>query len=221
MPAKSVVSITFYLDVLSSWCLIVEDALDRVRREFGAAAHIEWRISQLRDPLGYTREQLTWYYQRTNAVTGVMLNPVWLESAAQGTRFANLAAEAARALGVTDDRVRLALARGAMFDGEHVGRREVAVDVAARASNLDPAALDRAMDDASVAERIAATSAEFKALDVAVVPAFVLRNPIGDTVHLSGVWRAEALIANVATLLRDAEGYAHFGADHPAPAGAV
>ena len=57
----------------------------------------------------------------------------------------NLVAEAAKDLGITDDRARLAIANAALRDGKKLGRLEIAVSVASEATGLDKAKLtDRA-----------------------------------------------------------------------------
>src|SRR5215472_7730001 len=170
----------YYLDVLSSWCLIAEDALDRVRRDFGSKLAVEWRIAALRHPLGYTHEQLAWYYRRTDAVTGVRLNPAWLLGPEDGSHIPNLAAEAARALGCEDDRVRQALARETMLNGRRSCERDLAIDIAAEAGSLDRAALGRAMDDPATEARIRDSVKAFEALHVGLRPTFALSNGIGD-----------------------------------------
>jgi predicted DsbA family dithiol-disulfide isomerase len=208
--------VTHYIDVLSSWCLIAEDGLARLRATHGAALDYEWRIAWVKDggPAAYSREQLAWYYGRTAAVTGVRLVP-WVENSTSSTAPANLAAEAARALGVTDERVRLALARAAMLEGRPLGRREVAIEVAAAAGSLDPRALDAKMNDPKI-ERIlrenAATFAGLAAHGVDQRPTFVFENTVGDRVILSGVWRHEPLAATAAGLLADEGAYARFAA---------
>src|SRR5579863_8228942 len=174
------VTLTYFLDVLSSWCLIAEDALARVRREFGDRLVYEWRIGALRDRLNYTPEQLGWYYKRTHSLTGTMLNNAWLEGTEDGPKWADLAAEGARSLGCVDDRVRLALARAAMIEGKHVGRREVAVETAAQAGGIAAEALERAMDDPQTAARIRASSDEMASYRATMRPTFVVRNPIDD-----------------------------------------
>ena len=215
------VHLIYFVDVLSSWCLIAEDALDRVRREFGLRIEYDWRIAALRDSLDYSREMLEFYYQRTHAVTGTKLNSVWLEGRADGPKWADLAAEAARSLGVIDDRVRLALARGAMLEGRHMGRRDVCVETAARAGGLNAAELERAMDDPKTAARIKASSEAFASYNVPVRPTFVVRNSIGDTYVLSGCWRYELLAQAVRDALDDSDVYAKFMSENDAPAGVV
>jgi predicted DsbA family dithiol-disulfide isomerase len=215
------VAMTYYLDVLSSWCLIAEDALARARSEFGDRIDVEWRIAALRDSLGYTHDQLAWYFARTAVLTGVQLNADWLESTADGTRWANLCAEAARSLGRTDDGVRLALARAGLKEGKRMAQRDTAIDVASAASGIEKSALERAVDDPATAARIARSCADFAALGVAVRPTFVMKNSIGDAAILAGCWKGDVLCANIANLLGDQERYESFNAKNPPPPGAV
>jgi predicted DsbA family dithiol-disulfide isomerase len=215
------VTLTYYLDTLSSWCLVAEEALEKVRKEFGDRIDYEWRIAALRDVLNYSPEQLAWYYRRTYTISGMRLNQAWLQSTADGPRWTNLATEAARGLGVTDDRVRLALARGAMLDGKHMGQREIAAEAAAHAAGVDRAAMDRAMDDPQTAARIRASSEEFAKFNVSMRPTFVIRNAISDVTVLSGCWRYEPLAAALRAQLADQERYDKFMAENQAIAGVV
>jgi predicted DsbA family dithiol-disulfide isomerase len=60
---------------------------------------------------------------------------------------------------------------------------------------------------------------EFRRLPVAVVPAFLIRNEIGDTALLSGLCEFETLDQVLAEMLRAERGYASFeAANGPAPA---
>jgi predicted DsbA family dithiol-disulfide isomerase len=211
--------IVYFIDVLSSWCLVAEDALEKVRREFGDRLDYEWRIAMLRESFNYTPEHMAFYYRRTHSISNVRLNPIWLESIADGSKWANLAAEAARGLGCTDDRVRLALATGAMIDGKHMGRRDVVVETAAKAGGLDLATLDRAMDDPQTAARIRASTEEFAKYNVDVRPTFVVRNAISDTHVLSGCWRYDPLAQAVRSSLEDQDAFDAFMSGNPAPAG--
>lgn len=217
------VRLTYYLDVLSSWCLVAEPALGRLRQECGERLAYDWRIAILfeKQAMGYSRETCDWYYSRTASISGTKLNAAWRESVADTTVPANLAAEAARALGVSDDRVRLALARAAMNDGKKLARRDVATEIAARASGLDPAALERAMDDPATMARIDAATAEFEALGGTMRPTFVMRNDIDDLTVLSGLYRYESLSACFQEMWHAADGVARFNAAHPAPADAM
>ncbi|MDQ2680119.1 MAG: DsbA family protein [Candidatus Eremiobacteraeota bacterium] len=209
------VEVFYYLDILSSWCFVADRALVRLREKYGEQISVDWRlaVSHEGQPFGYTREQMAGFYARTNAVTGVQLNPDWVEPGHEvSSAHACSAAEAARSLGVGDDRVRKGLAYAAMIEGAHVSRREVALKLAAELSGLDAGGLDRAMDDAAVVDRTAAATREFKELGATVRPTFVMTNSIGDRVVLSGIWAYEPLDAVIGELLRDAEAYERFNA---------
>ena len=212
--------LTYYLDVLSSWCLIAEDALARIKVDFGDAIRYEWQIAALRDAFGYTPEQLRWYYERTKSITGVALNASWLISTADGSPWPNLAAEAARGLGCEDDRVRLALARAAMIDGQRSCDREVAVRIAADAGGIGVEALEAAMNDQRTRARIAAATSAFKQYHVDLRPTFVVSNAAGDVSVLSGCWRYEPIAQALRAQLDDQAGYDAFGM-RGAPAGVV
>jgi len=215
----SAIRLTYYLDVLSSWCFVVEGALARLRDDLGPRLEYDWRLAYLfgGGPMGYGPEMNAWFYRRTGSITGVKLNPTWKELADETTWFANLATQAARGLGVPDDRVRLAMSRAAMVDGRHIGRRDVAVHVASEASGLPIVDIEREMNDPRAAQALEKSTQEYKALGVKVQPAFVLTNDIGDTAILSGLYRYETLAACAAEMLTAADGYAAFGAANPQP----
>jgi predicted DsbA family dithiol-disulfide isomerase len=149
-----------------------------------------------------------------------MLNSSWLEPGIKQYVNPNLVAEAAKDFGVTDDRVRLAIAHAGMREGKKVGRWEVAVGIASQAAGLDPSKLLNHAQSPAIAERANATTAEFYALQVNQRPAFLLENGIGDRVVLSGLVRIEPLAAAVDALLADESAYtswkAHFGEPPPA-----
>jgi predicted DsbA family dithiol-disulfide isomerase len=214
------VKMIYYMDILSSWCTFAEPALAKLRTRLGSDLEFEWRIAVLRDgkPLDYSNEDLAWYYARSASMSGVMLNDSWLESNSDGTWWPNLAAEAARSLGSADDKVRLALAKAGMVEGQHVQHRDVSERVAAAASGLEPARLRKAMDDPAVAARLHATTAEYHALPCKVLPTFLISNAIGDVNLLSGAFRYEHIAPCVEQLLADVKAYAKFGAAHPPPA---
>ena len=127
----------------------------------------------------------------------------------------NLIAEAARDFGVTDDRVRLALAHAADREGKKVGRWEVAGEVAAKAAKLNKAKLLARAKSPAVAARVKRTTEEFHALQVTQRPTFLIENAIGDRAVFSGLVRIEPLAAAIDALLGDQAAYdsyqAHFG----------
>ncbi len=203
----AVIDLTAYIDVLSSWCYVGDLALQKIEKKYGGRLRVEWKIAQLFDfgPLPYTREQLAWYYARTAKMTGVQMNADWVDSPETTTKYANLAAEAARTLGVADMSLVRALNYANVIDGKPLGRREPALDAAARLSGLDRAELDRGMRDPATAERIARSTAEFESLHLPQRPSYVLRNPTGDLALLSGLYTFESVDAVIGEMLHASE----------------
>jgi len=195
----SAIGIVHYFDVLSSWSLISQAALDAVTAEFADAVSVDWRVGLFNDGarLGESAERWAWYYARIEAMTGVALNPAWRDSDDDSTFVPNAVAVAARRLGAGGDAVRLALARGAMLDGRKVQQREIALDVAVEASGLDRGALSAALDDPSTHAELARTTREYKALPVNVLPVFLISNPLGDTALFSGYFQPQTLLTAV------------------------
>lgn len=211
--------VTHYVDVLSSWGFVAERALAALRERHAERLAYEWRIAFLFNggPMGYSPELGAWHYRRLEAVSGVKLNPAWRESSGDTTWWANLAAEAARGLGVVDDRVRLGLARAAMVDGEHVGRREVAVAVAARAGGFTHAELEREMERPRTLERMWTSTNALRGMRLDVQPVFALRNSLGDAAILSGLFRPETFMSCADEMLAAVDNYAAYGAANAEP----
>lgn len=214
--------VTYYVEVLSSWCHFVEPVWSELKQRYAGCAEFEWKIA-LMNPADFpsSREQCDWFYRRSGGTTmhwPTMLNSGWFEPARRGDyRAPNLVAEAARELGVHDDRVRLALARAALVDGQRVGDLAVAVKVAAKAARLEPVKLRKAAGSAAVRARVAASTAEFQAQAINQRPAFVLTNAIGDKAVFSGVMRIEPLAATIEAMLADTAAYAAHKAHHGVP----
>lgn len=193
----------YYVDVLSSWCHIADRAVERIEEKYGDGVRLEWRIAQLFDygPLPYTQDDLVWYYARTAKMTGVQLNNAWHDSPQTTTKYANQAVEAARALGAGDSRVRRGLSRAALIDGKPAGRREVAIEEAARLSGLPAERIAELMDSPQVTARIAQTTQEFKDLALPQLPSFVMRNSSGDIAVFSGLYTFESLDSVIGEML--------------------
>ncbi len=206
------VTIIHYLDVLSSWSLISQRALDAVTAEFGDAVVVDWRIALFNDgaPVGEDAQKWAWYYDRIEAMTDVKLNPAWRESLEDSTLVPNSVAVAARRLGASGDTVRLALARAAMLDGRKVQHRAIAFDVAVEASGLDRETLATALDDPLTRAELDRTTKEYRALPVSVVPVFLVSNPLGDVALLSGYFQAQTLRAVVAEAIETMRRYDGF-----------
>lgn len=210
------IHLTYYLDVMSSWCFYCEPNLDRLRKRFGDRLSYDWRIAMVTEagPKGWRREQMDWFYKRSGSISGVHLNGEW-NKGQHDTLQPNLAAEAARELGCTDDRVRRALARAALIDGVSIYHKSEAVAVAADAGKLDSELLFKTMDDPKIEARIRASGSEFAAYGIDQRPGFVVRSDIGDKAILSGIWRLEPLEALVDSMLADEKKYEEFAASNP------
>ena len=210
--------ITYYLDVVSSWCFLAEPAWAALRDRYDARVDFEWKIA-LMDASGLptSRKQLAWFYRRSGMImrSPFMLNTEWLEPGAAEYPVRNFLAEAAKDLGVTDDRVRLALATAVLRDGKPADKWEVAAEIGAQAGELDQAKLLERARSPAVEARVRASTAEFHALKVTQRPTFVIDSEIGDRAVFSGFARLSPLAAALDAMLDDIAAYeshaAHFG----------
>lgn len=215
--------VTYYLEIVSSWCYWAEPMWAELKRRYAGVASFEWRIA-LMDPTGLpkTRAEEDWYYRRSGTIvrSPFMLNGGWLDPERPEYLAPNALAEAAKDLGVTDDRVRLALAEAAVRAGLKVGRWEVSTPIAAAAAAVDEAKLAAKARSAEVEARVRASTAEFHALQVSQRPTFVVDDAIGDRAVFSGLVVIEPLAATLEAMLRDCAAYAswkaHFGEAPPA-----
>jgi predicted DsbA family dithiol-disulfide isomerase len=214
--------VTYYLEVISSWCYWAEPAWTELKQRYGGRAEFGWKIA-LMSPEAYpvSASQCDWFYRRSGTVmrSPFKLNSGWFDPEIKEYLAPNYVAEAAKDFGVTDDQVRLAIAHAAVREGKKVGRWEVAVALAAEAARLDPAKLLARAKSPEVAARAQATTAEFHALQVTQRPTFLIENSIGDRAVFSGTVRAEPLVAAIEAQLSDEAAYvswrAHCG-DPPA-----
>lgn len=216
------IRVTYYLDVVSSWCWWAEPAWTEIKERYAGRAEFGWKTTLIpADALPASVAQEEWFYRRSGVITRsrYMLNGDWLEPGLGEYLAPNAVAEAAKDFGVTDDRVRLAIAHAAVREGRKVGRWEIAAEAGAAGAGLDAAKLLARAKSSVVEQRVRAGTAEFHALQVTQRPAFVVEDAIGDRAVLSGLWTAAPLIALIEAMLADAAAYAawraHFG-DPPA-----
>lgn len=207
------IDLIYYVDVMSSWCYVADRAIEKIERKHGESLRLDWRIAQLFDagPLPYTREALVWYYARTAKMTGVQLNDAWHTSADTTTKYANQAAEAARALGAADSKVRRGLSRAALIDGKPMGVRDRAIEEAARLSGFSAERIAEMMDSGQVGQRIAQTTQEYKDLALPQLPSFVMRNTSGDLAVFSGLYTFESLDSVISEMLHASRVTEEFG----------
>lgn len=217
------VTLTYYLEVLSSWCTWAEPTWDALKARYGDRVRFEWRIA-LMNPGDFpvSRPQCDWFYQRSGTImrSPTMLNSGWFEASRQGRYEApNLVAEAARDFGFNGDEIRRALAHAALRDGQKIGNLDLAVALAAKAGKIAPKKLRAAATSKEVQARVEASTREFFAHQVNQRPTFVITDVIGDKSVFSGLVRVEPLAAAIDAMLDDSAAYAthkaHFGTPPP------
>jgi predicted DsbA family dithiol-disulfide isomerase len=212
------IKITYYLEVISSWCYWAEPAWAELKQRYAGRVEFGWKIAQMPlEAYPVSKEQCEWFYRRSGTImrSPFMLNSGWFQP---GEIVApNMVAEAAKDLGVTDDRVRLALSHAADREGKKVGQWDVAIAVAANAAGLDPGKLLARAQSPEVAARVAASTAEFNALQVTQRPTFLLEDSIGDRAVFSGIVVAGPVAATVDVMLNDVAAYASYAAHFGPP----
>jgi predicted DsbA family dithiol-disulfide isomerase len=210
--------VTYYLDIISSWCYWAEPVWLELKQQYSAVAEFDWRIALL-DASGLPAStiQEEWFYRRSGVLvrSPFMLNSGWMDPDLDEYLAPNALAEAARDFHGADDRVRLALARATVRDGLKIGRWEVAVPIAADAAQVAPDVLYEKARGAEIEDRIRKSTEEFHELKVTQRPAFVIEDVIGDRAVFSGLVAAQPLRATIEAMLSDCAGYAawkaHFG----------
>jgi len=216
--------VTYYLEVISSWCYWAEPAWAELKRRYAdQSVAFDWKIALMDDTgLPKSREQLDWFYRRSGLIvrSPYMLNSGWYQPELKEYLAPNLVTEAAKDFGVTDDRVRLALAHAAMREGQKVGDWQISASVAAQAALLDAKALLAKSQSAEIKQRAQTSTTEFHTLKVSQRPTFVLESTIGDRAIFSGLVKLAPLASTLDAMLEDAAAYAshaaHFGSprDH-------
>ncbi len=207
--------ITYYLEVISSWCYWAEPAWAELKQRYAGRVEFGWKLSLMNESgLPVSREQCEWFYRRSGTArrSAFMLNSGWFEAGTKEYLAPNLVAEAARDFGVGDDRARLAISHAGLREGRKVGQWEIAAEVAAAASGLDAAKLLARAKSPEVGARARAATAEFHALQVAQRPTFLLENAIGDRAVFSGLAEAGPIAATIDVMLADAAAAASYAA---------
>jgi predicted DsbA family dithiol-disulfide isomerase len=212
------ITVTYYLEVISSWCFWAEPAWAELKARYSADVKFQWKLALMdQSGLPTSRAQSEWFYRRSGTIvrSPFMLNSGWFDPNLKEYLAPNLVAEAGKDFGIEDDRIRLAIAKAALRDGLKVGDWNIAAEVGAKAANLVPEKLLERARDASILQRARATTAEFHALQVTQRPTFVIDDSIGDRAVFSGLATAAPLIAAIEAMRADCAAYeshaAHFG----------
>jgi predicted DsbA family dithiol-disulfide isomerase len=214
--------VTYFLEVLSSWCYWAEPTWLELKRRYEGRATFEWKIALMNpEDFPISREQCDWFYRRSGGTclrSPFMLNSGWFEAERQGRYEApNLVAEAGRDFGFQGDEVRLALTHAAVREGRKIGDLTTAVAVAAEAGKIPIDQLRAAAESTAVRARVDATTKEFFAHQINQRPSFVLTDAIGDKAVFSGLVQLDPLVATVEAMLRDEAAYAAHAAHHGTP----
>ncbi len=215
--------VTYYVEVLSSWCHWVEPVWAGLKARYAGQAEFEWKIALMNpEDFPVSQAQCDWFYRRSGGTvmrSSYKLNSGWFEADRKGHYHApNLVAEAAKDFGFSGDEVRLALAQAALREGVKIGDLALAVKVAAKAGKIDARKLRAAAESKAVATRVAASTAGFFAHQINQRPAFVVTDAIGDKAVFSGLVRLEPLTATIDAMLSDTAAYAAHKAHHGSPA---
>jgi len=206
-----VIRVTFYTEITSSWCYWAEPAWAEIKQKYADRAEFQWKIALLdAQSLPVSVQQLEWFYRRSGTIvrSPVMLNSGWHEQGLKEYLTPNLVAEAAKDLGVTDDRVRLAITHAALREGRKITELETALAIAIKAAPLKKSELKTLAQKPEIEKRVRASTAEFHALQVSQRPTFVIENGIGDKAVLSGTWTAAPIAAVIDSMLADETAYA-------------
>ncbi|MGZ4982838.1 MAG: DsbA family oxidoreductase [Chthoniobacterales bacterium] len=217
------ITVTNYLEVISSWCFWATPGWTELQKRYAGRVDFTWKIA-LMDASGFpkTLEQAEWFYRRSGMMmrSPFMLKAGWFKPNLQECLEPNLVAEAARALGVTDDRVWIALSNATEIDGIQTCDFETAATIGAKAGGLDKAKLLERARSSEIEKRVRETTAEFHAMQVTQRPTFVIDSEIGDRAIFSGFAKLEPLAVTLDAMLDDLAAYAahaaHFGGPPPA-----
>jgi predicted DsbA family dithiol-disulfide isomerase len=213
------ISITNYLDIISSWCFWSEPTWAELKRRYSDRVSFDWKIA-LMDAAGLpkSRAQEEWFYRRSGLMnrSPFMLRSDCYEPVLPEYLAPNLVAEAARDLGAKDDRVRLALSHAILREGAPAIREmEVAAEIGAKVSGIDKTKLLERARSPETEKRVRASTAQWQAMGVTQRPTFVIDTGIGDRAIFSGVIKLEPIAATIDSMLEDASFYAahraHFG----------
>jgi predicted DsbA family dithiol-disulfide isomerase len=214
------ITVTDYLDVVSSWCFWSEPTWAELKKRYEGRVGFQWKIA-LMDPVGLptSREQEQWFYRRSGIMnrSPFMLNTDWYDASLKEWIPPNAVAEAAKDFGVTDDRVRLAIAHAALREGKQVANWNVCAEIGAVAGKIDKQKLIESAKSPAIEKRLRDSTAEFHAMQITQRPTFVIDTEIGDRAIFSGVVKVEPIAATIDSMFDDAEFYAAYKAHHGDP----
>src|SRR5438552_4527260 len=105
--------ITYYLEVISSWCYWAEPAWAELKRRYAGQVDVGWKLA-LMDGSGLplSGEECEWFYRRSGTIRGAafMLDCARFEPGLKDYVGPHLVAEAVKESGATAERALLAMA---------------------------------------------------------------------------------------------------------------
>lgn len=212
------ITVTDYLDVVSSWCFWSEPTWAELKRRYQGRVDFQWKIALMdKTGLPVSREQHDWFYRRSGTMmrSPFMLRSDWCDHTESEFLAPNSVAEAGKDFGASGDELRLALAKASLLEGKKIGNWELAAEIAAAAGKIDQKKLLERARSSEVESRVRASTAEFRALQVTQRPTFLVDTEIGDRAVFSGVVKVEPIAATLDSMLEDVLAYAahkaHFG----------
>lgn len=216
------VTVTYFVEVLSSWCHWTEPAWGRLRQRYAGRVNFHWAVALMRpEDFPVSAAQCDWFYRRsgTHVDSPYMLNSGWFEAERAGHYEApNWVAEASRDfVGVDDDSVRMGLAEAALREGRKIGDLATAAAIAADLIGVDADQLQAAARTEAVQARVAASTQRFLDHQLSQRPAFIIESSIGDKATFSGLWTAPPLEATLDAMLADAARYETHAIHHGGP----
>ena len=204
--------VTAFFDVLSHWCLAAWPAFERARTEVGTGS-VDLLLAPIHNgfPMGLPAEQERWFYTRGTRAYGMNLRADWYENDRTTTLWANAAVVAASLAGAELAHTAYAVMRAGMGDGELLGRRDVAIDVAARVGRVSADQVARLIDDPRVGRRLNEANALLAQWQCVERPSWRIENANGDHATLQGVWQEDAIGSCIDALRSDESAYAQAG----------
>ncbi|MEO7599916.1 MAG: disulfide bond formation protein DsbA [Opitutus sp.] len=211
--------ITYYLEVLSSWCTWVEPTWAELKHRYAGRAEFHWKIALMKpEDFPVSAAQCEWFYRRSGGTvmrSPFMLNAGWFEPERKGDYIVpNLVAEAGKDFGYTGDELRIALSRAGVREGRKIGNIVEAVTAASEVTGVNAAELRARAESPEVRARVEASTTEFLSHQINQRPAFILEDAIGDKAVFSGLVRLEPLVATIDAMLSDTGAYAAHKAHH-------
>jgi len=205
------VAVEAVIDVLSHWCYVALPAIERLAQDERVELSVKFAPINNGEPLRFSVEWEKWHYRRGTNVYGEVLRSDWFEGPATTTYAINAACLAASTMGSPLVRLLRETMDAVYKGGALAGREDVAVSLVASIAGVPIDALRSRMSDHSVTTQLVENNRRLSALGATERPAFAATSNIGDSLVLRGIWKPDAILAPIGTMLEDADVYAQIG----------